>query len=84
MMGLSGRLLATFMTTAVKNSRKNEFDSLKLYRVYLASLSVSGRIFWAWILKDSSKFIKKKREKNRRRSLTSSSPSDLALRRFTS
>ena len=47
MMGLSGRLLATFMTTAVKNSRKNEFDSLKLYRVYLASLSVSGRIFWA-------------------------------------
>ena len=47
MMGSSGSLLATFTTTAVKNSRKNEFDSLKLYRVYLASLSVSGRIFWA-------------------------------------
>ena len=46
MMGLSGSLLATFTTTAVKNSRKNEFwFSLKLYRVYLASLSVSGQFF---------------------------------------
>ena len=44
MMGLSGSLSATFTTTKIHV--KINFDSLKLYRVYLASLSVSGGIFW--------------------------------------
>ena len=85
MMGLSGSLLATFTTTAVKNSRKNEFWFFKtLSRLFSLAQFVRTNFLGNWILKDSSKFIKKKREKNRRRSLTSSSPSDQALRRFTS
>ena len=84
MMGLSGSLLATFTTTAVKNSRKNEFWFFKtLSCLFSLAQCVWTNFLGNWILKDSSKFIKKKREKNRRRSLTSSSPSDLALRRFT-
>ena len=56
------------------------FDSLKLYRVYLASLSVPGRFFGGnWILKDSSKFLKEKREKYPRRF---SRPPSLAKRAF--
>ena len=85
MMGLPGSLLATFTTTAVKNSRKNEFWFFKtLSRLFSLAQCVRTNFLGNWILKDSSKIIKKKREKNRRRSLTSSSPSDRALRRFTS
>ena len=64
LMGLSGSLLATFTTTAVKNSRKNEFWFFKtLSRLFSLAQCVRMNFLGNWILKDSSKFIEKKREK---------------------
>lgn len=84
MMGLSGSLLATFTTMAVKNSRKNEFWFFKtLSRLFSLAQRVRAN-FLGMDTKGLIQIYKEKERKNRRRSLTSSSPSDRALRRFTS